>query len=195
MEHPPSPSVLAWAPVALAGLVLAAAAVADLAHRLIPDVLPAALALLGASLRLAEGWLPFATSLSASLVLFLALAVLAVRGAIGGGDVKLAAACALFVPLVAVDDFVMATALAGGLLALGYLALGIVLRGLRRHGEQGARCQPARSVAPRGAGRLERLARAEAWRIRRGGPLPYGIAIGVGCLVASLHPNSLSTLL
>ena len=41
----------------------------------------------------------------------------------GGGDVKLLAACALLAPPAAVPGLVLAVALAGGVLALAYLAL------------------------------------------------------------------------
>jgi prepilin peptidase CpaA len=59
----------------------------------------------------------------------------------------------------------LATAIAGGVLAL--LQLGL----------RGRLAAPSR---PRPAGLLRRVLRCEAWRIRRGAPLPYGVAIAAG---------------
>jgi prepilin peptidase CpaA len=83
----------------------------------------------------------------------------------GGGDVKLLGAAALLVPPATVPHMLALVAFAGGILALIYLV--------------------GRAVAPRPAGRRPhmlplRILRAECWRIRRGGPLPYACAIAAG---------------
>lgn len=146
-----------------AGLALLAAALHDLAARTIPNALCLAVAVAGLLLRTLVGDLP--AGLLAAAAVFL-LALLAWRcGAMGGGDVKLLAACALLPPPAAVPGLVLAVALAGGLLALVYLALGRLL---------------PRPGAARRAGLPGRALRAEAWRIRRGGPLPYAVAIALG---------------
>jgi prepilin peptidase CpaA len=82
-------------------------------------------------------------------------------GWLGGGDVKLAAALALGLPPLATLDFLNNTVLAGGVLGLCYL---VGPRLLRPH-------------APRHVGRILRI---EARRLRRGGPVPYGVAIACG---------------
>lgn len=150
--------------------LLAAAAAHDAATRTIPNGLPLLIAALGLALRLLTGSLGPGLAV-ASLVL--AGTVLAwLRGWLGGGDVKLAAAFALVPPPGQVAGFVLATAIAGGVLALVYLAL------VRRV----PRPRPGRRT-----GFLARCAKAEAWRMRRGGPLPYAVAIAAGGFYA-LHP-------
>ena len=49
-------------------------------------------------------------------------------GILGGGDVKLLAAAALWLGAAALMPFLMATALAGGLLAVAFLAWALVRR-------------------------------------------------------------------
>ena len=154
-----------WSAI-LAAAMLVAAALHDAALRTIPNALCALIAGAGIALRLAAGdvW----PAVGAAGLVF-ALACLAWRlGALGGGDVKLLAAASLLVPPASVPTLLLAVALAGGVLALGYLA--------------------ARHVVPkpphvRPAGFARRLLRAEAWRIRRGGPLPYAVAIAAGALL------------
>jgi prepilin peptidase CpaA len=153
----------------LAALLHAAAH--DVAARTIPHRTCLALAAAGLGLRLADG-----TLLPGLLAAFAALGLgfaLWRAGFWGGGDAKLLAAAALAVPPAAVPGLILATALAGGLLALGYLA--------------GPRLAPA--PPPRPAGFLGRALRAEAWRLRRRGPLPYGVALALGAAFILLAPN------
>jgi prepilin peptidase CpaA len=81
---------------------------------------------------------------------------------IGGGDAKLFAASGLWVGVGAFAPFILATALAGGLLALFLVAL---------------RAGPARAYLPVGPQWVERLREPD-------GPAPYGVAIAAGALVA-----------
>ena len=81
-------------------------------------------------------------------------------GAMGGGDVKLAAAASLFAGPSLILDFVTVTAVIGGLLGVAILA--------------GARIGP---VASTGGGTV---------RARLRGNLPYGPAIAVGGLWVAL---------
>ena len=143
----------------------------DLVTRLIPDGLCLAIALFGLLIRAADGPLALGLAIGAALVLFAVLLPLHAAGALGGGDVKLATAIALGLPPVSTWYFVVATAMAGGILALIYLMLG--------------RLVPALRPAP-GGSFLYRVTAAEAWRIRRGGPLPYGLAIAAGGLFVTL---------
>lgn len=151
--------------------LLAVAALHDAATRTIPNWVPALLAALGIAIRSLDGQLM--PGIAAAGLLF-AACVLAWRlGWLGGGDAKLAPAFALVLPPGQVASFVLATALAGGVLAFVYLLL--------------------RRVVPRPApgqrrGLVPRCLKAEAWRISRCGPLPYAVAIAAGGLFV-LHPS------
>ena len=142
------------------GLLLAAA-VSDLAFRLVPNWLPALLAVDGAALRLADGTL--LTGAAAALAVFAGCVLLWRFRLMGGGDVKLFGAAALAVPLPA--SFVATAVLAGGLLALLYLLLRRVV---------------PRPAAARPCGLLRRTLRMEQHRIRTGHSLPYCCAIAFG---------------
>jgi len=145
-----------------AGLALVAAALHDIAARTIPNGLSLAIACAGLLARaLADELLP--GLVAAGLVFLLGWAAWRCR-VMGGGDVKLLAACALLAPPAAAPGLVLAVALAGGLLALAYLGLRPVM--------------PAPALA-RPTPLAARAWRAEAWRIRRRGPLPYGVAIAL----------------
>lgn len=157
--------------VAGSALLLAAAATHDAATRTIPNWVPAGLLTLGIVVRALDG---HALSGAAAASMVFAVCALAwLRGWLGGGDVKLAAAFALVLPPGQAGAFVLATALAGGVLALLYLALIRIVR----------RPAPGRRV-----GLIARFLKAEAWRICRGAPLPYGAAIAAGGFYA-LQPS------
>ena len=104
-----------------------------------------------------------------------AATLLWLRGVLGGGDVKLLAAVSLVVPAAAVPALLLAIVLAGGVLA----AVHMVLRG---------RLAPPSPARPAGA--LRRILRCEGWRIRRGAPLPYGVAIAAGTVFAMTQPGA-----
>ena len=104
-----------------AGLALVAAALHDIAARTIPNGLSLAIACAGLLARAtANELLP--GLVAAGLVFLLGWAAWRCR-VMGGGDVKLLAACALLAPPAAVPGLVLAVALAGGVLALAYLGL------------------------------------------------------------------------
>ncbi|MBX6740524.1 MAG: hypothetical protein IRY87_00580, partial [Acetobacteraceae bacterium] len=84
--------------------------------------------------------------------------------------VKLLTALALGLPPIGSFQLLFATALAGGVLAVLYLGL--------RHLLPALGIAPARPAS--GAAALRRIAVAEARRIHRRGPLPYGVAIAIG---------------
>jgi prepilin peptidase CpaA len=166
--------ICALLPVAL----LLAAAWWDVATRLIPDGISIALAALGLAVRATDGLAALGLSVATAALLFLVLVLLHARGALGGGDVKLASALALGLPPLATLDFLMATALAGGVLALLYVALGAAL------GRLPLPVPPLRAQAS-----LPRRILAVEWRrIRRGGPLPYAAAIAIGGTLALVQP-------
>jgi prepilin peptidase CpaA len=151
--------------------LLLLAAWRDVVARIIPNRIALTIAVLGLTLRSTGGWTPLLLSAATAALLFTGLLLLALRGWLGGGDVKLAAAVAMGLPPTATWDFLNATVLAGGILGLGYLA--------------GRRFIPR--LRPAGAGRpAARILAIEARRLRRGGPLPYGVAIAAGGILMLL---------
>lgn len=151
---------------AVVAALLLAAALHDVAARTIPNRIALATALAGIAWRLHAGDLP--DGLVGALLVFVCGVVAWRFRALGGGDVKLLAAAALLPDPAHVPSLLVAVALCGGVLAL----LSLTLRPLL----------PDR-VGPRPPGLLRRVLRAEAWRIRRRGPLPYAVAIAAGALL------------
>lgn len=166
--------VLALIPYAMAALLLAAAW-RDLATRLLPDSLALGIAGLGLVSRAALGFGEVIASFGMAALLFVLLLPAAMRGVLGGGDVKLCAALALGLAPAAAWDFIIFTVMFGGVLGLAYLA-GPLLVG------------PAR-LSPAGAPLLQRVLQVEHWRLRRRGPLPYALAIAAGGILVHLLPT------
>lgn len=160
-------------PYAIAAMLLVAAW-RDLATRLLPDSLALGIAALGIASRAALGLGDLAVSVVVAVVLFLLLLPAAMRGAFGGGDVKLCAALALGLSPAGTWDFIVFTVLFGGALGLAYLA-GPVLVGPTR-------------PSPAGSPLLQRVLHVEHWRLRRRGPLPYALAIAAGGILVHLLP-------
>lgn len=156
------------------GALLLMAAMCDLASRTIPNRFPALLSILGLFLQQHDATL--AAALVAAGAVFALCSLAWVAGLMGGGDVKLLSALAFCVPPAAVLSLITATGLAGGILGLFYLVLRRTLSSARPVG---------RVPLSRGRHQLRlvaRLLRAERWRIGRGSPLPYGLAIAAGGL-------------
>src|SRR5579871_4302122 len=109
------------APLALAlgAMLLVVAALHDVAARTIPNWVSLALFALGVLLRLLD------SNLLSGLSLGLAVFVFAVfcwrRGWLGGGDVKLLAAAAIFVPPAHVGEMLIDVTFCGGAVGLIYL--------------------------------------------------------------------------
>ncbi len=152
----------------LAASLLIFAAARDIATRLIPDAIPVALVLLGLLSRLMLGWADAGLSLLIGLLLFAMLLPLAMRGWLGGGDVKLIAAMAVGLAPHETWIFIVTTVFAGGALGIVYII--------------GRYLVPETRVAGGGT-LLRRVLAVEAWRMRRRGPLPYAVAIAIGGLV------------
>jgi prepilin peptidase CpaA len=155
--------------LALGAVLLVAAALHDVAARTIPNWVSLALFALGVLLRLLD------SSLLAGLSLGVAVFAFAVfcwrRGWLGGGDVKLLAAAAIFVPPAHVGDMLIAVSFCGGAVGVIYLLGRLLSYG--RTPQAGAR--------PRGL--LARIVRIERRRFSRGGPLPYASAIAAGTIL------------
>jgi prepilin peptidase CpaA len=158
----------------IVGLILLAfSGLHDFGFRTVPNWVSAALFCLGAALRLLDGsphgllW-----SLGISFAVLLFTFMFWRFGWMGGGDVKLLTAAAMFVPPPLVPFLISGTALAGGALSILYLAASLLVKRPR-----GARPQ----------GFLGRVLRCEHWRLSRRGPLPYAAAIAAGGWIATLH--------
>jgi prepilin peptidase CpaA len=110
-----------FVPILAAAAVVAAAS--DVRARRIPNALTGALAVTGVAVAGTTGGIPGAGIALATLIVLLLAGTLAFsRGWFGGGDVKLlAAGCCGLAPALAAD-FLIYTALCGGLLSLYALA-------------------------------------------------------------------------
>ena len=147
--------VILWSLLLVFPTTLMAAAASDFARYIIPNSLPVLLLVAFPLAAAAEG-MPIASMAHQGLAALLMLAigfVLFTRNLMGGGDVKLLTACAVWTGFAQLPAFVLAVALAGGLLALIALS--------------------ARWVLPKD--------RRPDWRLLRG-DLPYGAAIALGGL-------------
>jgi prepilin peptidase CpaA len=165
----------------VAATALLFAAANDVALRIVPNGVSLIIAVAGIGLSALDHQL-FAALFGGGLV-FAAAWYCWRRGWIGGGDVKLLAACTLLVPPASVPQLILATAIAGGILALLYLALARLLpRPALPH------TIPHRSASFRPPGLLGRVWRAERRRIRRGLSLPYACAIAAGVLLTLSSP-------
>jgi prepilin peptidase CpaA len=151
----------------LAAITLLLASGHDLAFRTVPNWMPVVLLLDGILLRFMGGTL--VPGLLAGLLVLLAGAFCWRRGWLGGGDVKLLAATAVLVPPSLVINLLLDVALAGGVLAMIYLAMARLV------------ASPAGIARPPGL--FRRIRRAELYRVRRRGSLPYASAIAAGTLI------------
>jgi len=156
-------------------VLLGVAAWRDVATRAIPNTVSLLIVLAGALSRILVGPLALALSAATAMLIFLLLMVAFSRGLLGGGDVKIMAALAVGLSPFDTWRFVLATAISGGLLAVVYIVLSRNTRRLR---------------GTKRTSLLGRIAQVEFWRIRRRGPLPYGVAIAAGGAFVLLHPGS-----
>lgn len=137
-----------------------------MAFRTVPNWIPATLVMLGVGIRMQAGGL--ALGLLACILLLLSAGFCWHRSWVGGGDVKLLAACGLLARPELTGVMLLEVALAGGALALLYLALGRVVKA------------PVDACPP---GRLRRILWAERHRIYRRSSIPYASAIAAGTLL------------
>lgn len=164
--------------LAALGICLLAAAVWDVAQRRIPNALTAIAAALGIAAQAIHGGALGALSGVAAGVLTIAILYKAwLAGGIGGGDVKLAAAGAIWIgvgrPFLV---FALATAVAGGGVAvLCYLLSGRSARRQIQANLTSAAILQELPVIQRESG---------AARVS----VPYGIAVAVGTMVALCGP-------
>ena len=110
--------------IAMLAMALAVAAVGDWRTRMIPNRLNAAIALLAIPYWWASGltlWPDIAIQVAVAAGLFLLFALAFRFGAMGGGDVKLVSALALWLPPGATLKLLVIMSIAGGLLTLAML--------------------------------------------------------------------------
>ena len=122
-----------WILLGLLAVLLLAAAVCDLRKREIPHWTVIAIGLLAIPFWFAEGlapWPDIALQVGVAAVIFAAFAAAFAFGWMGGGDVKLLTALALWLPWKAVILMLVIMALAGGVLTLGI----VVWSRIRRSG-------------------------------------------------------------
>ena len=145
------------------------AALHDVASRTIPNWVSGIILLDGILLQSVAGNLE--PSLLFGLGIFVVLGSAWFLGGLGGADVKLWSAATLLLPPSWPAEWKAAVLVifSGGLTAMTY----IVLRRVKSLGWPSAGC-------PRKLPLWRRSLRSEIWRIRRGGPLPYAVAICAG---------------
>ena len=117
-------STLAWILLAFLSLMLLAASWWDLRSRTIPNALNLAVALLAIPFWWATGlalWPDVALQVGVAALVFGLFAIAFALGGMGGGDVKLVAAVALWLPWQAVLALLVLMSLAGGALTLAML--------------------------------------------------------------------------
>ena len=152
--------------VSLSAAILLGAVLNDIAFRTVPNWMSATLLTLGIGIRMQDGGL--APGLLACVLILLGAGFCWRRGWLGGGDVKLLAACGVLAPPGLSGAMLLDVALAGGVLALLYLAFGQML------GAPGVDGPP---------GRLRAILWAEHQRIHGRSPMPYASAIAAGALL------------
>ncbi|HQT68654.1 MAG: hypothetical protein B7Z78_14010 [Rhodospirillales bacterium 20-60-12] len=160
----------------LAILLLLYGAVHDFAARTVPNSLSLALLLIACVIRLLDGNLR--AGLFTGLIVFLALQILWLLRLMGGGDVKFWAAAAIAVKphIITQLDFLLQVVFAGGILAIVYISLRYAL----------PKMKPGYSQTGRSFSLWRRILRAEHWRNKRNGPLPYAAAIAAGGVLSLL---------
>lgn len=151
--------------VATAVPFLLAAAATDIAVRIVPNSVCAALAMVGAMIGVLGHDLP--ASLLAMLCVFVPAIAFWRHGFMGGGDAKLLAAVSMLVPAHVVPVLVLTIAIVGGILGLVYGTMTRLMTPSER--------PPQKQT-------LGRILRVERYRIQRGFSLPYAVAISGGTL-------------
>jgi len=156
------------------GVCLVIATVWDVAKRRIPNLVTGAVALLGVAAQLVDrgGW-SVLSGLGAAVISVALLYRPWTAGGIGGGDVKMAAAVAIWVGLGGMIRYALAVAAAGGIVALVmyFLSRKAIRQDIRTNLTLAALQQSLPTVEVRAAGRPS---------------VPYGLAIAAGAAFALL---------
>jgi prepilin peptidase CpaA len=165
------------------GACLAVGAAWDLAKRRIPNFVTGAAALSGVVVQLVDkGWLSALSGLAAAVISIALLYKPWMAGGLGGGDVKMAAAVAIWVGLGGMIRYAVAVAAAGGVVALIMYALSRkdVRKDIRTNLTLAALQQTLPTVEVGEGGNSGKT-------IPSGRPsVPYGLAIAAGAAFALL---------
>ena len=145
--------------------LLGSVAVQDIVARTVSDRTTAALAVAGLTMRFFDGTIVITGVIA--IAVFLAALACWYRGWLGGGDVKLLGATMLLVPPPHQVTVLVLMSLVGGAISAVYL---VTRQWLRR---------PSGTRPSSFAGRVWRV---EQWRLCRGGPIPYAVAIAAGAI-------------
>jgi len=116
---------LSWLLIALLGAALLVAAVGDWRRREIPNWLNAGIALMAVPFWWSSGlalWPDVALQLALGAGVFALFAIAFRFGAMGGGDVKMLAAIALWLPFAEVVKLLAVMSIAGGVLTVAMVA-------------------------------------------------------------------------
>ena len=142
-------------------------AVQDVAARTVSNRSTLILGAAGVALRLQDHTI--VPAICIATLVFLAAFGCWTRGWLGGGDAKLLGATMLLVPPPYQVTILTVMSLAGGVISLIYLI-----------GRRWLSVVPG----PRPRGMVRRAVRIELWRLGRGGPIPYAVAIATGAISA-----------
>jgi prepilin peptidase CpaA len=153
-------------------LLLAYAAMTDIATRLIPNQISLGIAAAGLVGGLvATGPVPLVSSVIVAGFLFFILLLAHGRGWVGGGDVKLLVALAIGLSLVQLVHLLFMISIAGVVLTGLHLAM---------------RRLPHPKMPPVGSSLGRRICAIERWRNVRGASLPFAVAIACGGILTIL---------
>lgn len=156
------------------GVLLSIGAISDIAKRRIPNWVTGAVAVLGLAAELVDRGAWAAASGVGAAVLTVALLYRPwMAGGIGGGDVKLAAAVAIWVGLNGMIRYALAVAALGGVVALVmfFLMRKSIRQEVKTNLTLAALQQTLPTVEARAPGRVS---------------VPYGLAIAAGAAIALL---------
>ena len=134
------PGIVADILVAILAAMLLVAATGDLRARIIPNWLNAAIALLAIPFWWLSGlplWPEVVAQIAIAAGVFAVFAIAFRIGAMGGGDVKMVAALALWLPPLAVLKLLVIMSLAGGVLTVAMLVRQEERRLLHQVGQHG----------------------------------------------------------
>lgn len=160
---PSAAGIIDWLAVLVLLVALLSAALSDASTYLIPNRYPAVIAVAFLLFAVDKPLAFLLTGLAVGVGVLVLGAALFARGALGGGDVKLLSATAMWASLDRLPLLLFATAIAGGVLALAQLS-------------------PLHRLLPARPGATA----AADFRGRMRQPVPFGIAIALGGVCIAL---------
>ncbi|MBN2358951.1 MAG: prepilin peptidase [Deltaproteobacteria bacterium] len=162
--------------------LLAVAVAMDVARRRIPNLLSIALALTGLGAQLVtHGWRGGVSGIAAGVIIFGLLFWPWSKGGVGGGDLKLAAAAAIWLGWSRLISFILIGSIVGGSVALVCFAFSSpeVRQTMRKNVKYAAMLRAWPDIKAPAAGRIS---------------VPYAIAVAAGASCALFLPGGLQWL-